>query len=298
MTGGNREGNVFERNSIGGGLLPKPCFVLQLPGCTDGTNITLQLVSTSEWYKATKQPNVYYTYGITFVKVNDLSLPISIRGFDVTFYNGKFDFKHGVEYGIEDGSVFVDKATSADCKPFKLIETDIFDFISHGSFFRTLLISLFPVLPDWISFDKTSNSVLEIVDMKSDLVYGKDIPDKEYCNGAPVIKTHLYTVFTFGSNFSLRVLGEEVRFPVPLKGNKFCMIVDLCHTNGGSFFLMIPAESRSILDNMNIFQQLKQKFGLEIFPRGIGLSVVNGINVHRRATELQLWNGDASFTYP
>ncbi|XP_053397078.1 uncharacterized protein LOC128556350 [Mercenaria mercenaria] len=296
--GGNPDGDVFERYEIGGGLLPKACFVLPLTGCTHGTDTNIQLTSTSEWYSLVKQPSVFFTLGITFVKVNVLSLPISIRGLEVMMSEGQFNLNHGTTYNTEDGSVFVSNETQPDCKSFELVESDIFDFISHGSFFRTLLVSLFPTLPNWISFDKSSDSVLSVQDMKSDLIYGKDMDEKEWCDGAPVKKDHLYTAFTFDSNFSLSVLGRDVKLPVPMKGNKFCVIVDLCHANGGSVFLMIPTASRKFLENVNIFQQLKQKYSLEILPRGIGISVVNGINVHSHKSELKLWNGDTTFKYP
>ena len=164
-----------------------------------------------------------------------------------------FNLSHGVKYDIEDGFLYVAEETPSDCKSFELVASDIFDFISHGSFFRTLLVSLYPALPNWISFDKTTDSVLALQDMKSDLIYGKDMADVEWCDGAPTVSNHLYTVFTFDSNFSLSVLGEAIKVPVLLEGEKFCLIVDLCHANGGSVFLMIPPESKDILEKNKHF---------------------------------------------
>jgi hypothetical protein len=61
---------------------------------------------------------------------------------------------------------------------------------------------------------------------------------------------------------------------------------------------MVPEESRGILETVNMFKLLKKENDLTIHPRGIGISIVNGINVHKDSTELQLWNGDAMFEYP
>ncbi|XP_060574162.1 uncharacterized protein LOC132731881, partial [Ruditapes philippinarum] len=296
-TGGDRD-TVFERFKISGGKLPKACFVMPLAHCTDGKDQSTQLTSTSEWYSLTTDISTSFTLGIVFIKVNDLSLPLSIQGLEVTISSGKFSLNYGTKHNSSEGNIIRNSDTPADCKSFELVESDIFEFISAGSFLKTYLLNLFPALPNWIKFEKTRESILAIRDLKSDLVYGRHMEQTSWCEGAPVFDDHLYSVFRFGSSFSLEILGDMIKVPKILSGQKFCFIVDLCQSNGGSIFFMVPEESRGILETINMFKLLKEENDLTIHPRGIGISIDNGINVHKDSTELQLWNGDKMFQYP
>ncbi|XP_053408335.1 uncharacterized protein LOC123559761 [Mercenaria mercenaria] len=294
---GDRD-TVFERFEIADGKLPKACFVLPLAHCTDGKGLGTKLTSTSEWYRLIADSETSFTLGIAFIKVNDLSLPVSIQGLEVTVSSGKFQLSYGTKYNSSEGTIIKNDETPDNCKSFELVESDIFEFVSAGSFLKTYLLNLFPALPNWIKFEKTSESVLAIQDLKSDLVYGRHMEQTTWCEGAPVLEDHLYSVFRLGSTFSLEVMGDKIKVPNPLAGHKFCFIIDLCHSNGGSIFFMVPEESRDLLEGITVFKLLKQKNKLTIFPRGIGISIVNGINVHHDTTELQLWNGDAMVQYP
>lgn len=286
---------VFERNKLPRQLLPKACFTILLAKCKDGNTIDVYLSSTSEWYTLKSNTDIIYTLGIVFIKVNSLSIPVSIRGLEVTLGDANFEIHYGVQYGSVEGIRIINDLTPESCRPFELVEGDIFEFIAADSFIKTLLLSLFPSLPDWLRFDKTSDEVLAIQDLRSDLVYGKDMDDVSWCSGAPVIPDHLYTVFSFGSGFTLRVMEEDVVLPKPLNGNKFCLIVDLCHSYGGTIFLMIPEESRGLLLELGVFQNLKEEQNLLIHPRGIGISLTNGINANYHKLSLELWNGDRMF---
>ncbi|XP_053373366.1 uncharacterized protein LOC123544865 [Mercenaria mercenaria] len=287
------KGTVFERYNIVGSLLPEACFSLAVAQCTDGVDNDLILKSTLKWYQQKEQPSVFYTLGITFVEMSTMSLPLSLRGLKVVISEADCSFSYNIISSSSDDNVFESGDSSQDCRTFNLTDLDMYDFLSHGSFLRTYLVSLSTSLPNWIDFDKSSDSAVEIHDVKSDIIYGDTMKDTDWCNGAPVIHDHLYNVFRFDTVFSLSVLGEDVKIPLPAKGNKFCIIVDLSYHNESSFFLMIPEQSRSFLESINIFKQLKQKYGLRVLPRGIGLSVVSSYS-----TELELWNGDTMFKYP
>ncbi|XP_053380098.1 uncharacterized protein LOC128548733 [Mercenaria mercenaria] len=164
------------------------------------------------------------------------------------------------------------------------------------SFMKTFLLSLFPALPDWLRFEKSSTEILSVQDIKSDLIYGRNMDEISWCTGAPVLPDHLYTVFRFDTGFTLNVMGHQVDIPKPLNSRKFCLIVDLCHGYGGTVFLMIPKESRNFLLDLNIFQTLKEEQNIHILPRGIGISLVNGINANYHTLSDELWNGDLMFT--
>lgn len=278
--------------------MPKACFVLPLPKCRDGENIGTKLTSTSEWYKLTVDQTLAFTLGIVFVKVNDLSLPLSLKGLEVKISSGELEINYGTKFTSGEGSIIINDETPAECKSFELVESDIFEFISAGSFLTTYLLNLFPALPNWIKFEKSRDSFLAIQDLKSDLVHGRNMEKMTWCEGAPVLHDHLYSVFRFGSSFSLEVLGEKIKIPKLLAGHKFCFIIDICHSNGGSIFFMVPEESRGMFENINVFEQLKLKDKMTLHPKGFGISLVNGINVKHKTTDIELWNGDVMFKYP
>ena len=83
--------------------------------------------------------------------------------------------------------------------------------------------------------------------------------------------------------------------PPPLDGNKLCLIVGICQSDGGTVILMLPPESRNLLDDIDIFSTME---GLRFRPRGIGLTLSRDIDVLYRTTELEIWNGYELFRYP
>lgn len=272
--------------------LPKPCFELPVTGCSSRSEFHMKFSSTSEWFQHKSSSSLFFTFGVVFINTYNLLLPVSLRGLEVTMTNGKFNLNYGVHFELREGTKM---PNSEACRPFELVESDIFNFVSCGAFLRTFLTSLYPLLPNWLGFDKSADSVLAIDNMKSELLLGSDISNRLWCTGAPVFPDRIYGVFQFSSSFNLSVLGQEIHIPAPLKGHAFCLIVGICQDNWQSIFLMIPDESRHILKTINIFQHLKNKSGISVLPRGLGLSVNDGIKAAQHLSELTLWNGDNLF---
>lgn len=285
---------VFERQQITGQLLPEACFTVELARCSEGNDIVVYFASTSPWYKLISDPNIVYTLGIVFVKVNSFSVPVSLRGMEFKSTNEEFALYYGVQYIPANGTL-IENDLSPMCQTFEFSERDFLDFVSVDSYTKTLLVSLYQVLPDWLKFEKSSTEVLSVKDIKTDLVYGRNMDNVQLCDGAPVLPNHLYTVFRFDTGFKLRVLGDVVNFPKTYKSWKYCLIVDMCQNYGGTVFLMIPEESRDILSNLQIMQVLKEKQNIHIYPRGIGISLVNGVNANYHSFSSELWNGDNLF---
>ena len=269
-----------------------------LTQCKDGNNIEVHLSSTSDWYELNSNSNVKFTLGIVFVEVNDLALPISLNGVEVVLGQDNFVINLGANGNVPADGQPLPVTRTDDCISFLFTASDIFEFISSVSFLKSFFDRLIAALPPWLGFTSTEFSSIDVNDLKTDLVYGHAMDDVLWCKGAPVIPSHLYSVFRFSSEFTLSLYGNDVNIPKPLNGRKFCLIVDICHKYGGSIFLMIPPESRDLLSEFDLFKNLTTSQGLTIKPRGLGLSVVKGVNVHYQETELELWNGDTFFTYP
>ena len=192
------------------------------------------------WYKLNSNNQFVYTFGIVFVEVNDLSLPISISGVEIDQKTGDFDIKLGTsKYKPEDGTIMEDKRID-DCLSVPFTAADIFQFVNSNSFLKSLFDRLFAVLPDWAQLTGTNTSIINVQDLKTDLVYGKDMDQTTSCEGAPVVAEHLYSVFRFDTEFSLSIYGNDVNIPKPFDGRKFCLIVDTHYTQ--TYFLLFQVD--------------------------------------------------------
>lgn len=270
---------------------------VSLMSCRDsGTGLSLMLTSTDKWYRLNTNQSILYTYGIVFAEVGDLSVPVSITGMKVVSTGDNFDIVTASSlYKEEDGTELTDQHND-DCLSLSLTPKDIHDFISSGSFLGTFFDRIQDKLPSWLQFSKSGVGLISVTDLKTDLIYGKNIDSLPECIGAPVFKDRLYTVFRFGTDMSFSIYGDRIYVPAPFEGEKFCIIIDICHNMGGTIFLMIPQESRNLLDKSDYFIELA-KNGLRLRPKGIGLSLTRDINVHYKTSELNLWNGDEMFRY-
>ena len=221
-----------------------------------------------------------------------------MTGMEVMRLSDDFTITVGSDsHSPHDGYV-LSNGSGTGCWSFPVTPHDIHDFLTSMSFHSTFFDSLAKFLPDWLKFSHDGSNVLQMSDLKTELKHGSDIMTDPWCKGAPVMPSHLYSIFKFGGAMSVSVYGQKIVLPKPLAGENFCFIVDICQDYGGSMFLMVPEQSRDLLEKFKIFKNLKDSYDLEIRPRGIGLSLLRHINVHSQTTELELWNGDRLFKYP
>lgn len=298
FTGGNKseERSVFSIYGIINQLLPRGCHTIFLKRCTDGNNASILLSSTTPWYKLNKDQHRVFTQGIVFVEVSAVALPVSLTGvvildsqnsFEIVTESGSLNPADGISYG--------EKRTNS-CLSFLPSSKNIRDFLLQNSFTATVFSQLEKVLPNWLKFYKSNRMVLGISDLTTSLQRGTEV-QKGLCKGAPLFSERLYSVFKFGTEFGLSVYGQQIVVPAPLNNKKFCIIVDVCQDYGGSIFLILPEESRDLLDSLTIFKTLSDQHGLKLLPRGLGISLLRHINVHSETKSLQMWNGDELFQY-
>ncbi|KAL4224218.1 EGF domain [Mactra antiquata] len=291
--------NVFELYGISRQLLSHPCFEAFITHCDGDIDLGIILLSTSEWFTSSTDPNTFYTRGITFIKLSVLPLPVSLQGIQITLTNNTFEIIHSFSVPEEDSILKDSTLTTPKCRAIVFDDSDIYQFVSANSFFKTFLSSITPQLPGWLRLRSTNDSLLAFHDMKSDLVYGSNMDDLIECSGAPVFENVLYSVFRFDSGFSLEILGDDISIPPLLEGRKFCLIVEVCDHFEGTIFFMIPESSRGLLLELPLFKSLKDEMNLVIKPRGIGLSLNDGINARYlyNQNSTSLWNGDHLFEY-
>ena len=291
--GDSVEPTVFESHRIARHHLPRGCAFIELTTC-DGSAFSQKILlsSTSDWFRLNTNSSIMYTYGIVFLEVNRLYLPISLSGMEVVSSMKGFEMMIGSLRHSEHNGSLLHHVHNYDCLSFKLSPKDIHDFITSGSFLLTFLDELQAKLPDWLRFSKSGTGLLAVTDLKTDLIRGNNMNTIQECRDAPVHTDRLYNVFRFGTELAVSIYGNQIRLPAPVRGNKFCVIVDFCQDSGGTVFFMLPQESRNMLDNFSFFKSFADKYGLRFRPHGVGLSLNKGINVRYKSQTIRLWNGD------
>ncbi|CAC5355727.1 EGF-containing fibulin-like extracellular matrix protein 1,Fibrillin-1,Fibulin-1,Fibulin-2,Mucin-like protein,Fibrillin-2,Matrilin-3 [Mytilus coruscus] len=291
--GDSNQPTIFQTYKIARRLLPRGCAFTTLMSCQEaGNGLEIKLSSTDSWYRLNTNMSIKYTYGIVFVEVDNFSIPVSLSGLIVVMKTGKFELITGsVQYQETDGTQMFDMHDD-NCMFFSTTPKDIYDFVSSGSFLGTVFEGLKNKIPSWLQFSKSGVGLLSVTDLKTNVVYGNGIDTIHECTGAPVFNDRLYSVFIFGTDMAINIYGNRIHVPGPLHGNKFCVIVDICQNTGGTVFLMLPQESRNLLDDVEMLKDMKNN-GLRFRPRGIGISLLQGVNVHYKTTfqSANLWLG-------
>ncbi|KAL4223228.1 Immunoglobulin C-2 Type [Mactra antiquata] len=282
--------SVFEKHNLPRQMLPKPCFEVSFKSC----KLDLQFESTSEWFTV-NNTDFIYTFGIVFVTSRGIALPVSLQGVKVDLTNPT-ELHLTVSHSAENRTDYPSKKNSDNCKNFSFSESDMFEFLTENSFIKTYFAALFPPhLPNWLTLKKANGSDMSVQDMRSELVYGKDMDTLQECAKSPVNADHLYSVFRFRTDFIVENLGR-ISLPSTNEKRKFCFITDLCQTAGGTSILMIPDESRDILYGLPFFKNLHSTMNLLVKPRGIAFSTINGLQVKKSKPLSKIWAGNQLIT--
>ncbi|XP_074652145.1 uncharacterized protein LOC141906736 [Tubulanus polymorphus] len=286
-------GDVFTRLRLPRKTLPKGCFKIDIAKCPDGTKkLTFSLSSSSPWYRLKSNPNVLFTFGIVFAESGKLAIPVSLIGLQVDESNNGFKMAFASSNLKADDGHEVPVPDRENCLEIPLSSKDIRELMYSNAFARQYLLSLYEHLPAWIRLTEKDMPLLTVADMKADLMLGKDTQKLLSCQGAPIHDDRYYSVFQFQSGASMSILNKTVNLFSPLKGKKFCLIVDICKDAARTVVLMLPPGSRDILDGLDITN------GLKIKVKGIGLSLTRDLAVRLRPKSVRVWTGDEIIPYP
>ncbi|KAL4233096.1 hypothetical protein ACF0H5_007781 [Mactra antiquata] len=294
-TGDERE-KVFDSYRLPRQMLPEPCYDLTL-GASFGVYCELDVIisSTSRWLRLGDDPSIIYTHGISFVKIRNSVIPISMQG--VVIMNEPFKIIPIVQYTIEDGVFIQSTKTSSDCDDLNITKSYIFDFVHADSFLQTYFDSLTDQLPFWLRFATSNGPIMSIRDMKTDLVYGYNISLFPECSEAPITRNNLYSVMVFNTDFVVRNYFINNLLKSPERYEKYCIIADICSVSLGTIFFMAPEGGREQLSKIKIFETLKDSLKLQLKPYGLGFSNLNGIQVQNPEQTTAVWSGDGNITY-
>ncbi|KAL4233097.1 epidermal growth factor-activated receptor [Mactra antiquata] len=277
-------------------MLPEPCYdlTLELP-FGEYCELDIIMSSTSRWLRLRDDPSIIYTHGISFVKIRNNVIPISMQG--VVIMNEPFKIIPIVQYAIEDGVFIQSTKTSSDCDNLNITKSYIFDFVHADSFLKTYFDSLTDQLPFWLNFATSNGPIMSVRDMKTDLMYGHDIGVYPECSEAPITRNHLYSVMVFNTNFIVKNYFRNHLLKSPERYEKYCIIADICTESFGTIFFMAPEGGREQLSKIKIFETLKNHLKLQLKPYGLGFSNLNGIQVYTQEETSAIWSGDGNISY-
>ena len=286
----------FQRLNLSDVSLPRGDYLHTL---TDAGGQPVTFSSTSKWYRLNTDPATVYTSGIVFVESDLNALPVSLTGSEIkSGLTDNFESAiRGTGYDSTDGSELLQYRTP-NVTEYDITQTDINVFLSSGSFLSTYLKQLKEFLPHWINVNKIGSGLLSMIDVGTHLKYGRDIDSVSPCTKAPVFDDVLYNVFTFDVSIVISLYGDEAEMSTPNSGNKFCFITDIFNGGGASIYLMVPEETRDELSQLSVFEDLFEARSITVKPKGFGISLSKGVNVHSHTTQVELWNGDHMFQYP
>ncbi|XP_074652144.1 uncharacterized protein LOC141906735 isoform X2 [Tubulanus polymorphus] len=285
-------GDVFTRLQLPRKTLPKGCFKIDIAKCPDGTNkLTFSLSSSSPWYRLKSNSNVLFTFGIVFAESGKLAIPVSLIGLLVDESDNGFKMAFvSSNLKADDGQKVL--GDRENCLEIPLSSKDIRELMYSNAFARQYLLSLYEQLPAWIRLTEKEMPLLTFADMKADLMLGKDTQKLLSCQGAPIHDDRYYSIFQFQSGASMSILNKTVNLFSPLKGKKFCLIVDICKDAARTVVLMLPPGSRDILDGLDITN------GLKIKVKGIGISLTRDLAVRLQSKSVRVWTGNEIIPYP
>ncbi|XP_064612925.1 uncharacterized protein LOC135476735 isoform X2 [Liolophura sinensis] len=284
--------DVFSKYQIPFEGLPEGNFFIDLSLQGEDYKFT----STSQWYRLNSNPNVFFTKGVTFSSVGNLSVPMSVNGLEVNVNNqltvGPVSGHRRPDVGSTVSGEVMRRARHA---PFELSVKDINDFIKEHSLLRQLFVLLEPLLPNWLRMFVGTNSPQPF--FFATIATGSTVKKTTYCKGAPVFDDTRYHVFRFTHAIVLTLVNQDVYLP-ELHSEQYCIILDLYKDSGTTFMVMFPDKAGALLEKVEVFKKLKEDTGVRVFPNGIGFSLFRKLNVRPIGSELELWNGDETFKYP
>ncbi|KAH3844587.1 hypothetical protein DPMN_086846 [Dreissena polymorpha] len=216
-------------------------------------------------------------------------MPLSVSGLQVDISTYKL-ISGSLQFSEHDG-IKEEETRRHECWSFDITPRDIHDILQENSFTKTFLNNIEDVLPKWLSFSQPGRVLLGLNDLHVDIEDGSEI-NKGECKGAPLDDATLYTVFKIGKGFQISLYGKIISMPEHLQGRKYCIILDICQDFGNTVFLILPEESRDILEDVTMFQYLAQ-YGIKIRPIGLGFSLSKRINVD--TSDITVWRGEDTF---
>lgn len=288
---------MFENHGLIDKALPVGNFILAV---SEG----IVFSSTSKWYRLSSNQDIIYTSGITHVESDDLVLPVSLSGAEISLTSPNLVSSVVSKYTDTEGREIGTVRSLNRSYEQEIRESDISAFIASNSFSRSFFKGLRSFLPNWLSLSNPADSVLSISELVTNVQRGSEIKMNRYCKSSPVQDERLYNTFVFSSELILEVFGEYTSIITDQESDRICIVTDL-QKNDGTFYVSFPPRPpfdlsvfNNIVTNSLVTKRSSNDIeGLTVNDvKGFALSLNKGIKVESEG-HLEVWNGDHRVKY-
>lgn len=264
--------------------IPKDCHSIHLES---GNDFSVRMLSTSTWFQHSVNSTRLYTFGMVFLELDTVLLPVSLTGAEIDTTSMIFEtLTDPSSLSPSDGTLFYENK-SKNCQ-LKLSSEYLCDFLTENTSVKAYLSQIDELLPDWLKLYWNGNALFGANNISTAVERGDQVQTGE-CKGAPLVSDSLYLVYRLGDCFNLSIYGQQVQLPANADGKKLCLIVDVCQDNGSSVFLILQEESGDLLENITIVQHLLSERGVHMALKGLGVSLSKDITVQTESSSSPLW---------
>ncbi|XP_053373031.1 uncharacterized protein LOC128546497 isoform X2 [Mercenaria mercenaria] len=275
--------------------LPRGDYMINVEN-QNGQNF--QMSSTSKWYRLNEDQNVFYTSGIVHAESESTAFPVSLSGVQIVNSYESFRIQaKSTQYSESDGLESF-RERSENLTTFDLNHSDLYHFISSGTFQKAFFDSVNQVLPIWMNFEVGGSELLDISDLGAEIVLGSQISNNINCGKPPLHEKRFYILFQFGISVFLNFFDDKTKFATPTDESKFCLVTDFLNSVGSTIYFLFPESSQTPLLDSSLFKPLTSgDSGLRVkHLNGFALSFNKGIKVPENM-KVSIWNGDFTSEY-
>ena len=189
------------------------------------------------------------TNGVVFLKTEELHLPLSISGLDMTIEDQSV-------YSILPSSLSQCILCEPSCNPYSPTLDELSQQLISNAIKSTFLNNSMHLLPETYSIALNNQNELNnkiaysLHDFTNFFGSGQDLTDFGICNHLSVEESNSYAVAVINSPVSLNIGGNMINYFPSEKFTQFCVAVELCDSANHKVSIDIPAELSNDLKSL------------------------------------------------
>ena len=212
-------------------VLPSGCCEYITPyNCT--TEQSISLTSSCDWQNLHSS---LVTGGMIYLHANDLQLPISIAGLNMTLVD------QSVHSSLPSSLSTCDSCTDACNSQIPSFDV-LLQSLMGNTFQQAFVDNCSHLIPELYSlslesFVDSSNIFYSQTNFINFFGTGQDLIDQEICNDLSIVKDEFYAAIVIDRPFSLSY-GNTVYYYIPIE--KLCIAIELCDSPARHVSINIP----------------------------------------------------------
>ena len=293
--------SYFTDRDIAIGLLQPGCCQLEDTAPSyhcPNSGQTIGFGATCNW---SQQGKMYFSPGIIFTTLNELTLPTSISGTKLEFSNNVVSLNqlntgepcvkcrrgNDSTSNVDGDCSITFSPTIGDINNFLITESLAYSYFYYTNSLYPSWLKLLPINGNSRTHDTNSYQVT--------LVDSNGLNDISGCENLPVIEAGLYSVLQYSGtlNVSIPSIGSHNIYTPSDDATPLCFAVNLCAGSVTPFYIGIPTEAQSFFANLPFIQYLLGNgwyTNTEALAVGVGSGYLS-VSIEDRLTGFQYWDG-------